>query len=304
MNEVRSAKVTTLVDNLVEKPGLLGQWGLSFLLEIEDKNARWHKVVFDTGAVKDALLYNIKKLRVNLSDLEYLVLSHGHSDHTAATVELLKMAKREVKVVSHPHVYLPRFYFTKKKKRKESGLPKGEGLEDIKKARGCFITAKKPVELFPGVYTTGEIPRATDFETIPPPLTGGQRLIEIGGKATPDLILDDQALLINVEKRGPVVITGCAHSGIVNTLLHVQNAFGFKVVYGVIGGLHLIQRGDSYIGRTVEKLRSFGLELVAPCHCTGFKAACALRQALPEAFVLNFSGRSISPGKETKTRTL
>jgi 7,8-dihydropterin-6-yl-methyl-4-(beta-D-ribofuranosyl)aminobenzene 5'-phosphate synthase len=83
MDELKSAKITTLADNFVQKSGFLGQWGLSFLLEIEDERGRMHKIIFDTGAVKDGLLHNIKQLRVNLSELEYLVLSHGHADHTA-----------------------------------------------------------------------------------------------------------------------------------------------------------------------------------------------------------------------------
>ena len=89
---------------------LLGQWGLSFLLEVEDRRSRIHKIIFDTAAVKEGLLYNVNKLKVDLSDLEYMVLSHGHSDHTATIVELLRMAYGEgVKVVAHPHAFLPKF---------------------------------------------------------------------------------------------------------------------------------------------------------------------------------------------------
>ena len=113
MEEIRSIKVTTLADNSVRKSGFLGQWGLSFLLEIQDESSRLHKIIFDTSASKEALLYNIKKLKIGLSDLQYIVLSHGHGDHTSATVELVKMAKKVVKVVAHPHLYLPKYYVDK-----------------------------------------------------------------------------------------------------------------------------------------------------------------------------------------------
>ncbi len=304
MDELRSVKVTTLADNFVQESGFLGQWGLSFLLDIEDARGRMHKVIFDTGAVKEGLLYNIGKLKVNLSDLEYIVLSHGHADHTAATVELLKKAKKDVKVVAHPHLYLPKFYFTKDGKRRESGLPKGERLEDMKRAGAQLIVTRKSFELIPGACTTGEIPRVTHFETISPPLRGGKRLTMIEGKAVPDLILDDQALVMNLKKLGPIVITGCAHSGIINTLRQAQKVSKFRKIYGVIGGFHLIQRRNPYINLTVRELKNFGLHLISPCHCTGFKATSILHQAFSKAFVLNFSGRIIRTGKETKPRVI
>lgn len=304
MEELKSAKITTLVDNIVQQSGFLGQWGLSFLLEVEERSGETHKIVFDTGAVKEGLLYNAKKLKLELSDLEYIVLSHGHSDHTAATVELLEMARREVKVVAHPHLYLPKFYVDKSGKRREGGLPKGERREDIRKAGGQVITSEKPFELFPGAFTTGEIPRVTDFEAVSQPVGGGKRYTIVDGKTQPDMILDDQALVMNLRKLGPMVITGCTHSGIVNTLSKAQQISDSKKIYGVIGGLHLVQRAESYVDQTVDELQGFGLQLISPCHCTGFRATCRVYQAFPSSFVLNFSGRAIRTGKEPKPRVI
>ena len=302
MDELRSVKVTTLADNFVQESGVLGQWGLSLLLDIEDARGTMHKVIFDTGAVKEGLLYNIEKLKANLSDLEYIVLSHGHGDHTATTVELLKKAKRGVKVVAHPHLYLPKFSLTREGKRRAGGLPKGERLEDIRRVGGQLITTEESFELLPGACTTGEIPRVTHFETVSPPPSGGKRLTVIDGKAVPDLILDDQAIVMNLKKIGPIVITGCAHSGIINTLRQAQRISSFEKIYGVIGGFHLIQRRDEYINRTVKELKNFRLQLLSPCHCTGFKATSMIYRAFPKAFVLNFSGRVIRTDRKTEPR--
>jgi 7,8-dihydropterin-6-yl-methyl-4-(beta-D-ribofuranosyl)aminobenzene 5'-phosphate synthase len=302
LEELKSLKITTLADNSVHKSGFIGQWGLSFLVEAEDQRSRIHKIVFDTGAVKESLLYNIRRLKLNLSNLEYIVLSHGHSDHTAATVELLKMAKREVKVLTHPHVFLPKFRVGKDGKRVEGGPPKGQRLRDIREAGGRLVQTMRTFELFPGAYTTGEIPRVTDFESISPPASDAtaKRFTVIEGKTVPDLLLDDQALLMNMKRLGPIVITGCSHAGVVNTLLQARKVCGSKKIYGAVGGYHLVQRDDSYINRTIEKLRNFGLRLISPCHCTGFKATCNLYRAFPEAFALNFSGRTIEAGRQPK----
>jgi 7,8-dihydropterin-6-yl-methyl-4-(beta-D-ribofuranosyl)aminobenzene 5'-phosphate synthase len=306
LKELKSVKITTLADNCVYESGFVSQWGLSFLIEAEDHRGRIRKIIFDTGAIKESLLYNIRRLKIDLSNLEYIVLSHGHSDHTAATVELLKMAKSEVRVITHPHVFLPKFAIGKDGKRVEGGPPKGQRLGAIRKAGGRLIQTTKPFELFPGAYATGEIPRVTDFERISPPVSDAtaKRLTVVEGKTVPDLLLDDQGLLMNVKRLGLVVITGCSHAGVVNTLLHAQRVSRSKNIYGAIGGFHLVQRDDSYIQKTVRQLRNLRLQLISPSHCTGFKASCALYHAFPEAFVLNFSGRTMEVGRKPRPQTV
>ena len=259
-----------------------------------------HQIIFDTAAVSESLLYNVRKLGLDLSRLEYIVLSHGHKDHTATTVELSKMARREVKVVAHPHLFLPKFTVGKDGKRVEGGPPKGEKLPDIQKAGARVLTTKKPLTLVPGLCTTGEIPRITNFEKISPPARDAtaKRFTVIEGEIVPDILLDDQALIANVKSLGTIVITGCSHAGVVNTVCQAQKLSGSRKIYGAIGGFHLLQRENSYIKRTVQELKKLGLELVSPCHCTGFKAASILYQTFPRAFALNFSGRTIQLGRK------
>jgi 7,8-dihydropterin-6-yl-methyl-4-(beta-D-ribofuranosyl)aminobenzene 5'-phosphate synthase len=295
-------RITTLAENLV-MTRCLGQWGLSLLLQFIDAKDNHRKIIFDTGIHKESLLYNIKQLDVDLSDVDCVVISHGHGDHTAATVEVVEAAGG-VSVHAHPHTFLPRFYEDKTGKRRQHGVPKGEGLEEIEKAGGEIFLKKEPTEILPGVWTTGQIQRVTPFERALPPSEGERRIIVVDGREIDDQILDDQALWMNVEGVGPFVVTGCAHAGPVNTLSQVQTIGNFKQIHGLVGGTHLVGRSERYLQQTVEGLKQFGLSLISPCHCTGFKATTRLWQAFPREFILNFSGRIIEAGKEPERRVI
>ncbi|MBS7631799.1 MBL fold metallo-hydrolase [Candidatus Bathyarchaeota archaeon] len=296
MSKVGSLKITTLADNIVQKSGFHGQWGLSFLLELEDAKGVERRIVFDTGNDRVPLLHNIRVLKVRLRDVDCVVLSHGHGDHTAATVEIVRQTGG-VKVYAHPYVFQPRFTVDKQGRRRRGGVPPGERISDIKEAGGEVVLTPEPVEIVPGVWTTGEIPRRTLFEKVSPPFQGGRRLIRVDGADVEDLILDDQAVFMDVDGVGPLVVTGCAHAGVINTILRVRELGGFGEVYGLVGGTHLAQRSDEYVDNTIEALGKFDLKLVSPCHCTGFKATARLMQSFPEEFVLNFCGRVIEAGE-------
>jgi len=300
MSYIKALKITTLAENLAYAK-CLGQWGLSFLLEFVDMKGDERKIVFDTGINKKALLHNIKALKVGLSDVDSIVLSHGHLDHTAATVEVAKAAGG-VEIYAHPHTFLPRFYEDKRGKRRRIGVPKGERLNEIERVGGKILLNKESTEVAPGVWTTGQIKRVTTFERTLPLSEGEKLTIVIRGEEMDDQILDDQALWMNIEEFGPLVITGCAHAGPVNTLLQVKRIGNFKQIYGLVGGTHLVKRSEEYLQQTVSEFKKFGLRLISPCHCTGFKVTTNLWQAFPEAFILNFCGRIIEAGKEPEMR--
>jgi 7,8-dihydropterin-6-yl-methyl-4-(beta-D-ribofuranosyl)aminobenzene 5'-phosphate synthase len=302
MVKISDLKVTTLAENLVQAGGL-GQWGLSFLLEFVDAGGEARKVVFDTGANKEALMYNVKLLEVDLGDVDCVVLSHGHGDHTAATVEVVEAAGG-VKVYGHPHTFLPRVYVDREGRRRRGGPPEGEGLADIEGAGGEVVLSAGPVEVVPGVWTTGQVERVTSFERVPPPSEGSRRIIVVDGEEKDDQILDDQSLWTDVRGVGPMVITGCAHAGPVNTLLQVRKLGHFERIQGLVGGTHLVGRSDDYLEKTIDELKRFGLGLISPCHCTGFKATTRLWRAFPEEFVLNYSCRVIEAGKEPEPRVV
>jgi len=297
-NSIRDLKITTLAENCAHGR-CLGQWGLSFLLEFADARGDSRKVVFDTGINKDALLHNIKKLDVNLKGADCVVLSHGHLDHTAATAEVVKAAGR-IKVHAHPFVFLPRFFQNRNGKRRELGVPKGEGPEDIEKRGGEVVLSAESTEIVPGVWTTGQIERVTPFENVMSLSQGEKLTIVVNGKEIDDQVLDDQALWMHVDEVGPVVVTGCAHSGLVNTLFHVRKLSQVRQIHGLVGGTHLVGRPDDYLEQTIKDLGQFGLSLISPCHCTGFKASARLWQSLPQTFVQNFCGRVIEVGKKSE----
>lgn len=300
MGLIRNLRITTLAENLVMTK-CLGQWGLSFLLELTDAEGDCRKIVFDTGVHKKSLFFNIKQLKVDLSDVDCLVISHGHADHTAAIVEVAE-AVGGLKVYAHPHTFQPRFVEDETGKRRRHGVPKDEGISEIERVGGEVVLTFEPIEIVPGVWTTGQIERLMPFERAVSPSKGERRIIVVDGEEVDDEILDDQALWMHVERFGPFVITGCAHAGPLNSLHQVQRLGHFNSIYGLVGGTHLIGRSEGYLQQTIDGLREFKLSLISPCHCTGFKAAVRLWQAFPEAFLLNFSGRVIDPEKEPQER--
>lgn len=302
MSLIKKLRIITLAENLV-MTRCLGQWGLSFLLEFVDAKGKPRKIVFDSGVHKESLLYNIDQLKADVTNVACVVISHGHADHTAATVEIVKAAG-SAKVYAHPHTFLPRFVENIKGKRRRHGVPQGEGIEDIESAGGEVVLTSESTEIVPGVWTTGQIQRVTTFERTTSPSKGERRLIVVGGEEQDDRILDDQALWMDVEHIGPFVITGCAHAGVVNTLQQVQRLGNFEKIHGLVGGTHLIRRSEQYLQQTFDGLNEIGLKLISPCHCTGFKATAKLWQAFPDAFLLNFSGKVIDTQKEPKERVI
>jgi 7,8-dihydropterin-6-yl-methyl-4-(beta-D-ribofuranosyl)aminobenzene 5'-phosphate synthase len=300
MDQIKNLKITTLVENLAF-PKYLGQWGLSFLLELVDAKDKLRKIIFDTGGNKKAFKHNVRALKVDLSDVDSVVLSHGHWDHAAATVEVAKAAGGGLKIFAHPHTFLPRFFTDKKGKKQKMGVPKGERLDEIEMEGGKVSLTSEPTEVAPGVWTTGQIKRINAFEQALPLAEGEKLSILIDGMELDDQILDDQAIWTSVENVGPVVITGCAHAGSVNTLFHVQKLGKFKKIFGLVGGTHLVKRSDEYLWKTVGEFKKIELKLISPCHCTGFKATSILWQTFPGAFVLNYSGRAIKPGERPET---
>lgn len=167
-----------------------------------------------------------------------------------------------------------------------------------------MILTPQPLEVVPGLWTTGQVPRINEFETIPPSTDGSGRVIVVEGDYVEDHILCDQSLWTQVEGYGTWVITGCAHSGPVNTLTRVCKLGGFAEIYAYIGGTHLVRRKEEYIKRTTGELRKFNLKLFSPCHCTGFNAMSILSREFPEQFAVNYCGRVFKSGEKPSPMVL
>ena len=292
MNLIKTLKLTTLAENLVMAGGL-GQWGFSLLLELEDARGRDRKVMMDTATIPEALFHNIEHMELDISDLDSLILSHNHFDHTSANTRVVEAAGG-VKVHAHPGVFEPHIIKSANGRTRAIGVPEGHGIADMEAAGGEVILSRESVEIVPGLWTTGEVPRKTT-ETPMELREGAQILTEVDGEWRPDGLVDDQSLWMELDGFGVVVASGCAHAGIVNILNHVRDLGRFEDIQGYVGGTHLSGRRGGYVDGVIEQLRGFGFEIFSPCHCTGFEVTSRLWRTFPDAFVLNYCCREIDP---------
>jgi 7,8-dihydropterin-6-yl-methyl-4-(beta-D-ribofuranosyl)aminobenzene 5'-phosphate synthase len=269
---VKNVQITLLMEDSKNsaKPELQVKHGLSFFITATIDNDKKVTIMMDAGPSPEGLLHNAKVLGINLEDVDVVVLSHGHSDHTGGLMEALKQMKKQVTVVGHPMIFDPKLKI--RPYLKHTGAPFKKC--DIEAMSGVPILSTSPVMISEGIITTGEVPRMTNFEYVKGRWTiSDKRFVE-------DIMIDDQSLVIDIEGKGLVVVSGCAHSGIINTIRYSQKITGNSRVYGVIGGFHLIVADNKKIGATVDELKKLGIEFVGPCHCTGKKAIKKMKEEL------------------------
>lgn len=278
-----SLKVTVLAEDSVpyESP-LLAQHGVSFWLEAERKG-HVRRILVDVGQNPDALLYNINQLQIPLHQTDAIVITHCHYDHTKGLSAILKaIGKRDLPVIAHPSLF--RLNFITDPFFRHVGVMQGDEADDLRKAGAELVPAADPLQLMPGLSTTGEVPRVTDFEEVGISLS----TVTEDGRVEKDLMKDDLALTARVKGLGAVVVTGCSHAGIINILRHCLKKE--ERLEGVIGGLHLVEASEDRIEKTVSALGKFSPSLVAAGHCTGFRAQWALYGAFRERFATMGSG--------------
>jgi len=310
MNLKKAAKatVTTIIDNYIElllpssdrveraslvkenvrRPPLLAEHGFSVLVEVIEDSAS-HTILMDFGVSNIGVPHNLKVLEIDLDRIEAFVISHGHHDHIGAIFEVLgALSKKPRPVVVHPDAFLStRFHkFPDGREVPLPGLKKGV----IEETGNKVIDGRSPVFLASDyALALGEIPRINDFEKGMP-----SAYYEKGGEIYKDLIMDDKGIVLDIKDKGLVVISGCGHSGIINTIRHAQSVTGVDKIYCVIGGFHLIGNiGEDVIERTIEEMEIINPEVIVPCHCTGLKAIHEFEKTFPEAFVQNASGTKI-----------
>jgi 7,8-dihydropterin-6-yl-methyl-4-(beta-D-ribofuranosyl)aminobenzene 5'-phosphate synthase len=244
-----------------------------------------HSMLFDVGGSAEGVVTNVSGMGLDLSDIESIVLSHGHYDHFGGLQAVLGVINREnLPIIVHEDMF------------KSRGVAESNGIirkfpdfptdDQVRPAR--YLRTKQPSLLADDtVLVTGEIQRITDFEK-----GFTQHRVLIDGEWQPDpWIWDDRALVINVRGKGLVVVSGCAHAGIINTVLCAQQITRISDIHAIIGGFHLA--GKEYemrISQSVDKLKLMKPKLVAPSHCTGWRGTHAIAQALPHAFVWNSVG--------------
>lgn len=270
-------RIVTLNENTAPTKGrLIAEWGLSFLLKTKKTT-----ILFDTGR-HISVYYNAQLLGIDLNGIDKIVLSHSHSDHTGGLRQILERInkKRKVEVIAHPDIWKNRYNHYNDKPAKYMGMPFKK--EELEKLGASFCLSKKSIKITDGMVTSGEIPITTNFENISSKKT--QRFILDDGSNKEDKVLDDQAIFFKTEQ-GLIVITGCAHRGIINTLYHAQKITGIDQIYAVIGGAHLIEASKERINQTISIMQELNIQKIGLCHCTGIQALNMILYKLPKQFI-------------------
>lgn len=273
-----AVRITTLSENTAQL-GFLGEWGLSILVEAESA-----KVLLDTGMSISAV-HNADLMGIDLSTIDVIVLSHAHGDHTGGLQEVLRRVRKEVQVIAHPDIWVPKYVMFGEMKR-YVGIPFTR--ENLESFGVSFNLTRKPFKISADIMTTGEIEMTTDYETIDDRLC-----VKKGDKMVPDPLADDLALIVRTSE-GLVLITGCAHRGIVNTVRHVQKLTKGEYIHTILGGMHLMVASQERVQKTASEMKELGLQRLGVSHCTGFQASAALAGEFGEVFFLNNAGTQIT----------
>ncbi len=269
-------RITTLSENTAGTRDLLSEWGLSFLIENEGET-----ILFDTGKTISTA-HNIDSLGVNLGQVSKLVLSHGHYDHTGGLRQVLRRMNKEVEVVAHPDVWAPKYRHRKGKKDRYIGIPFQR--QELESLGAIFKLTTESVPVTGNCLTTGEVPMVTDYETIDSGLC-----VKTDAGLQPDKLLDDLSLVIKTAL-GLVVVLGCAHRGMVNTLYHAQKLTDEKRIHAVLGGSHLISASKGRVQKTIADLKKLDVQRLGLCHCTGMPAIATLAHEFGDRFFFNITG--------------
>jgi 7,8-dihydropterin-6-yl-methyl-4-(beta-D-ribofuranosyl)aminobenzene 5'-phosphate synthase len=264
--QIGTLKITLLSTMLVGSPTGLGEWGFSALVEADG-----HRILLDTGAHPDTVLQNARDLKVDLSDVREVVLTHNHWDHVTGLLTLRReMRKKNPAAMSV--VYVAKGIFYSRPSADGEDNPMIAIRKEYEATGGKFIEHSDSSDIFPGAWLTGPVPRRYP-----------ERNWSVSGKVqmpnglVEDTIPEDQSLVLNTAQ-GLVVVTGCGHAGIINILTYAGTKFPMRSVHAIIGGLHLFPASDEQLDWTGDEFKQFKVANLLGAHCTGIEAVYRLRQ--------------------------
>lgn len=305
--EIEKLVVTVITDNyydclrpnykiarryfIIPGTSIHSEHGLAYHIEtvVDGKS---NAFMFDYGLDFQGVSRNMELLDIDLRRLEALGISHGHFDHWGNLISILKYNRTKIR--KGIPLYVGEETFSQRFANLPAGPFEVSGLIDLEQLRRDeieslgmvkIVEVKEPTLIVSGAYLTGNIERVTEYEKGSPIL-----LIKRGNQIQPDLFLGEQSLVFNVKGKGLVVVSSCAHAGIVNTVKHAQKMTGIDKIHAVIGGFHLSGARPEVIQRTIADMKAINPEYIVPMHCTGFEAVTAFQREMPGQFIMNTAG--------------
>jgi len=255
---LKKANISILAEDTIgfDTP-FIGRFGLSVLLELKTENFEKH-ILYDTNSASAPILQNLKIMGKSLDKVTTIFLSHCHYDHTDGLFGILGAINQPLPVIAHPEIFRPCFEINPDGVRY---IGMAQSQSQLEQMGAIFTLTSDPLNIMTGAVTSGEIERVTSFEILEDLYT------IVDGKVIQDHESDDAAVILNL-KEGLVIVTGCAHAGIVNTMMHAKKITGVDKIHAVIGGLHFIDASEKKIEKSIEALHE--VDWIFAGHCTGF----------------------------------
>ncbi|MCD6490885.1 MAG: MBL fold metallo-hydrolase [Candidatus Njordarchaeia archaeon] len=280
---VEKVKLTIISNDTTHATDIFGEHGLSIFINAILTTGDSVKILFDTGNHGEIVSHNIDVLGIDIKNTDMIVISHGHYDHTGGLLTVLEKIGKKIPVILHPDALLPKFAL--KPRLRYTGIPFDP--KDLYE-RAVILKSKKSLEITPGIIVTGEVPRVTEYEKV----TG--YFIQRDEQLEPEIMLDDQAIILKMEDGTIGIITGCSHSGIVNIANYAIELTGNNNIKFIIGGFHLIGASKERLDKTWKDLLSLNPIFVSPIHCSGSKIVSKIHCEAPDRFLPLFAGSSIT----------